>query len=89
MYKVGARLISKNTCYMISNNKNTNELFLKKHKVYIIDRVDSLGGDSAIYIKSEHENSHGIGFSVIPRFFYTLKEYRRQKLKKINSVDTI
>ena len=89
-YKVGDKLIAKNTHYMVDvstqfrrmNGMNSDQYFLIKNRVYIIDRIEE-GRSKVFFIKSESSDEHGISFSVIDEYFYTIKEIRKKKLKRI------
>ena len=73
--KVGNRLIAKNTEFM-----HSGEVFLKKNERYTVIANDKYH----FIIHSEFSTFHLLRYTDIKKYFYTEKEYRLQKLNKIN-----
>lgn len=84
--KVGDILIARASVMMVKYSRESDELFIIGGKGYRISLIEEKDGDiEYIYINSEHTNEHCINYNSIEHYFLTLKEYRKQKLKKIGA----
>lgn len=81
----GEKLIAKDTFYMKYNGVNTSELFLIGGKSYSInDVLIEQNREITILIDTEYEKNQPMYQDAALQYFYTTKESRLLKLKKLN-----
>lgn len=85
--KIGTKLCARETWYMYDGNGCTGNVFLYKGRWYeVVNFRKSSDGDEGLAIISEYNNNHFCSFNKLNKYFYTILELRKDKLKKLNSI---